>query len=206
MKRIRSFFKSETGTLSVETAIVFPLLLWAFVATFVFWDIFYARSINMRAAYTIADALSRETDEINEEYMDGMQDMLTFLLKGQHDVRLRVTTVVYDHTWDEFEVEWSYASDHNWEAHDTDSLVASWDKIPPLARGDTAIIVESELAYVPFFNVGLWPMTMDEFIVTRPRFGPQLVWERTDGGNIIADGEADEDEDDVIVEPLEEPV
>ena len=205
MKYFRKFAKSENGTLSMEAVICFPLLLWAFVATFVFFDIFYARNVNMKAAYTIADALSRESEAVNDAYMGGMEDMLTFLIKGQHQSRMRITTVVYDQVHDEFEVEWSYASDDGWSQHTSQTLLDYWDQIPPLAKGDTAIIVETEIAYMPMMNVGIPPLTMSDFVVTRPRFGPQLVWEQTGGGVVTADGEADEQEEDVIVPPIEDP-
>ena len=194
MDFFRRFARSENGSLSVETVICFPLLAWAFIATFVFWDVFYARSINMRSAYVVGDALSRETDYVNAEYIEAMEDLQIFLTKGQYPIRIRVTTVVWDANDNQFEVEWSHAADASWSDLTTVTLQAYKDQIPPLATGDVAIIVESDLAYSPFFSVGLRPTRFADFVVTRPRFGPQLVWENADGTLIVADGEENGDE------------
>lgn len=193
--RLKTFAKSESGTVSIEAALMAPLLLWAFIATFVFWDAFYAQSINMRAAYTVSDALSRETDAVDSDYMAGMAKVMTFLTKGQYTTRMRVSAVTHNDATDEFTVEWSWASDDSWLAHDNTSLADYEVQIPPIAKGDLAIIVESDLAFQPYFWVGLYPMTLSDFVVTRPRFGPQLTWIADDGTVYAADGTPDDPED-----------
>ena len=78
--RLRRFAAAESGALSVEAVIIFPILLWAFIAMFVFWDAFKAQNINLKATYTVADLISREDDPIDAAYVDGMNDVYEFLI------------------------------------------------------------------------------------------------------------------------------
>jgi Flp pilus assembly protein TadG len=63
----RRFLKSENGSYSVEAVIIFPILLWALGATFVFWDVYKLRNNAAAGTYTVADLVSRQTDAIDAE-------------------------------------------------------------------------------------------------------------------------------------------
>ncbi len=199
MEKSKRFIGLRNGSPNLGVILILPLLLWTIGATAVFWDVFYARSLNNRAAYTIADTLSRETGDVNETYMDGIENVLSFLMKGQHETRIRVTAAAFDPVKGGFEVQWSYISDDNWVAHTTTSLASYNEDIAPPAEGNVAIIVETELAYLPFIEIGIKPTTMSEFIVTRPRFGSQLAWNETDGVLVTAS----EGNGDAAVSPLD---
>ena len=137
--------------------------------------------MSQRAAFTVADNISRETDPVNAEYIQGMADVHTYLIRGSHASRMRVTAISYNDTDDQFEVIWSHTPDSSWSNLDTGTLQDLADRIPIMAAGDVAILVEAQVRYVPFLNVGIGPSVVDSFVVTRPRFGPQLVWENADG-------------------------
>lgn len=181
MKRTPKFLSDENGSMSLETVLVFPLLLWAFAATFLFWDLFHAKAITQRAAYTIADALSRETDPVDDTYINGMDNVHAYLIQGSHATRLRISAITWDEDDAEFKVSWSQTPDTDWSAHTNATLNALDTQIPVMAAGDCAILVEAQVRFVPFMNVGIPPLVLDSFIVTRPRFGPQLIWKAADG-------------------------
>ena len=46
------------------------------------------------------------------------------------------------------------------------------DRIPLMADNDSVVIVETEVAYDPGFEVGIPNHSFDNFIVTRPRYYP----------------------------------
>jgi len=78
---LRRFFQDESGSASIELLIVLPLLAWIFFATFVFFDAFRAKSINVKATYTISDILSREVNEpITPEFMDSLYALYQSLI------------------------------------------------------------------------------------------------------------------------------
>jgi hypothetical protein len=56
----------------------------------------------------------------------------------------------------------------------TASLSSIADRLPILADGDHVVLVEVAVDYTPSFNVGLGKQTIEQFIVTRPRFVPRV--------------------------------
>ncbi len=177
--RMRRFAREDRGGLAVEAIAMLPLLLWAFLATYAFFDGYRMNNVNYRAAFTVADALSRETREINEAYMDSVYGMLQFLADGEHEMKLRVTNVRFNEDDDVYEVRWSSIRG-NWEPLTNTGLQELSSRIPELPGGNTVILVESRMVYEPIFRMGLVePVEMEAFIVTRPRFAPQLKWAGT---------------------------
>lgn len=173
---LRRFTKDQTGALSVETIIIFPILLWALGATFVFWDAFKTQNINLKATYTVADLISREVDPITPTYIDGMNDMFRFLTSGDNGNELRVTVVkmglAADGVTPEYELVWSHSTDAGMPVITEIKTVE--DKLPMLAVGSQLIIVESQMLWEPIFGVGLDAITMKRFVFASPRFVPQV--------------------------------
>ncbi len=188
---LRHFLRREDGTVSVEAVLMFPILAWCYMATFVYFDGFRAQSTTLKAAYTVADALSRETDPITPNYLSALYRLHLFLTTSDAPTRLRVTEIVYnrygedDHDDNDhrgrFEVVWSQTKG-NVTPMTTSTLKYFRDQIPTMPNGGKTIIVESWVDYSPIFNVGLDDFTFENFIVTPPRFASQLCWSTRNTG------------------------
>lgn len=166
----RQFAGDEAGTVMAETVIVLPILLWSYLALFVYWDSFRAMNTTQKAAYTISDAISREMTTVPSTYFDGLQTVMDLMLDRDQDVKMRVTSITYSEADQKFEVLWSYSPGGAMQEWTTDTLQTMKSRIPDMADADFATILETEVAFVPAFNVGMAPMTMQQFIITRPRF------------------------------------
>jgi hypothetical protein len=175
-------FRDETlGSLSVEAVIILPVLMWAYTANLVWFDSFRVQNTNIKAGYAVADALSRQTDVVTAEHLDGLREVYAFLSNTRNSADLRVTSIGRNPTDGSNRVAWSYATGELLPLTDAD-LVARADRIPVIAAGDTVIFVETVMDYVPPINVGLRARTFTNEIPTRPRFAPQLVF---DDGNLL---------------------
>lgn len=109
----RSRFRDDTsGAVSVETMIILPLLLWALVATVVFFDAFRTRHQAQTAALTVADIISRWTDEreLTTDYLEGMNDVFDFLANSRQPTRLRISAVIWESGPQRNLVQWSYGT------------------------------------------------------------------------------------------------
>lgn len=173
----RRFCGDETGGLSVETVLIFPFLAWAYAATFTFFDAFRAQAANTKASYAISDMLTRITEEIDQDYLDGLFGIYQYIVGNDHpDMNLRVTTVGWDPDTEEYFVVWSRGS--NTPMRHTNATINSIaDEIPFIAAGDTLIIVETQMPFRPAFNVGLNEILFQNIVPSSPRFTPQLLWE-----------------------------
>lgn len=174
--RLRGFARDEDGNITVEAVIIFPVLLWLFAACWVYFDVFRQQSVNQKANYTIGDAISRETDPIDDRYIDGAHQLLYHLDKSQGtDTDLRITIVRYNANNDKYQVVWSEArGDHaplkNGDMKDYE------DRLPTMAHLDQVIVVETWDWYEPLFSVGLGDFDIRTYSFTRPRYAPQILW------------------------------
>jgi hypothetical protein len=171
------FGGDERGQLSIEAAMMVPLIVWIYVATFTYFEAFRADATNVKAAYAVGDLLSRETDPVDAAYIDGMNGIFGYMTAARQPTWIRVSNVGWDTDANDFKLNWSHASD----GHDPAILADIKDQIPMMAAGDTVIVVETFMPYSPEFNVGIQPFTFRNLVVTRPRFAPQLCWDSCTG-------------------------
>ena len=66
LKRLRLFTDDNRGSIPTEGVLAFTMLIWWYLASFQFFDAFRQKNINLKAAYTIADLISRQTDAIED--------------------------------------------------------------------------------------------------------------------------------------------
>jgi len=177
------FARDESGLITAEAVIAMPILVWWYVGSFVFFDAYQARNINLKAAYTVSDMLSREDGEVNAAYIEGLEDIYTYLTDGSgSNAALRVTLVKcsencgLDNGYRVLDLDWSYATS-SMAALTAGELVSYLDDIPLMPEGDRVIMIESFIDYEPAWQVGIFdPSDFDNIIVTRPRFVPQIPW------------------------------
>lgn len=178
----RRFRRDEEGSAAVELMLVLPMLIWALLAVLVFFDAYRMQTVNLKAAYTLGDVLSRETGYITPLYLNSMFELQQFLV-GDDEVLLRVTVIEYDGVNDTFDVRWSEGRGSPVTAMTNANIELIRNRLPIMPDGEMAIITETRLAYVPPASVGLNPIAFDDRVVTRPRFAGQLCWNSVENGN-----------------------
>lgn len=195
-------FRSETdGSMSVETVLIFPLLLWFYLSTFTYFDAYRAQSTNIKATYTIADAISRELNGVDAAYLKTMHELLHFLNNSAHNMRMRVTVFTRDPDDDnKLVLRWScrYGNGGAGFLKHTQTTLEGMDAlIPPSPKPDELVMVETFIDYAPPFSarlfddevpadgmlesgnsgglmIGLSPTTFNNVVVSRPRSVNQI--------------------------------
>ncbi|MEI6099925.1 MAG: TadE/TadG family type IV pilus assembly protein [Alphaproteobacteria bacterium] len=187
------FCRDDSGTVIVEAVIILPMLLWAYIALFVYWDAFRAKNTVQQAAYTVSDIISRERVGKTTAYIEGMQGVVDFMMDADVNARLRVTEVTWSDTNNRFEVHWSRSPGNAMPRLTTETLQAFAEKIPTMPAGDYAIVVELQADYIPAFDINL-PGSFDislqdqvfsEFIVARLRAIPCIPMDTAGVPNIV---------------------
>ena len=174
--RLLFFVEDTRASLSVETTLIMPLLTWWYVGSFVYFDAFRQQNVNLKAAYSVADMISREKNTLTQGYLDGLNKVFDYLTAADKPTWIRVTTI----GWDEDTKKFTLGPSHTTKgkpAHTPVTLNAMADRIPAMLEGDSAFIVETNATYEPFFNVGLGARWFTTFIVTRPRSVPCVSWQ-----------------------------
>ncbi|WP_415183628.1 hypothetical protein [Phaeovulum sp.] len=195
---LRGWNDDTTGSMPIEGIMGFLLLIGWFMVSFQFYDAFRLKAVNAKAAYTIADLLSREKGQIGPKYIQGMQKVFDFVTNSRGRSWIRVTSIRWDDDLNKYRVEYSHASKPGIDSYTDVSLNKEAYRIPLMPVGDTAIIVETSMRYTPIFTntqnslhiggtdeggnklftqIGLTDaIRFSNFVVTRPR-GPRVVWD-----------------------------
>ena len=90
------FTRDEEGGIAVETALIFPMLCWGYLATFVYFNAFHTQNTTLKAAYTISDQISRETGYITPSYLKGLYRLHEVLTNSNEPTVMRLSVIEYD--------------------------------------------------------------------------------------------------------------
>lgn len=166
----RSFRIKEDGGMTVEFVIVLPFILWWFAGSFVYFDAFKSRNISLKAAYTLSDIVSRQT-EASRAFLDSLNSLLDNMIHQSNDNWIRVSSIKYGED-ETHSVLWSYAT----KGHEplVDEMLLA-ERIPIMSINEEVLVTETFTPYAPAFNVGLSARTFEHFLISRPRFTSQLV-------------------------------
>lgn len=173
---LSQFRRDDRGSVSVEFVIMMPLLFWAYMAAYVYFDGYRLSTTNLKAAYTISDVLSRETNVVDDQYIDTLVELTKFLTRPDNEIDIRVTLVRWDGDDNRYYVDWSENRGFDGEVNDG-TIYQFTDSLPVLYDGDRVIMMETRGLYRPDFNVGIGEQQLYNIVVTRPRFAPQIVYD-----------------------------
>jgi hypothetical protein len=186
---LRKFRDDQNGSMSIELLLVTPILVWALLSTYVYFDLFRVESNSNRAALTIADMLSRETVDIDASYLNTTRNILRELTYEEANPDYRITVYTFRDSDRSYRRVWSRNRGlaPNFNNTNLNELQAA-GRLPALADGDRAILLQTRTEYDAPFSIGLGPFTSTDlddvtfqtFIVIRPRPG-QLCFLRSDG-------------------------
>ena len=182
--RLRRFRDQEDGLVMTEFLIMLPLLVWTFMALFVYWDAFRTINQAQKAAYSVSDLISRQSS-VDMAFINGMQDVTEYLMNDSPNVRLRITSVEFDEEDNEMELVFSRSPGNRLPrltAGDLNSTTYR-DRIPVMADNSTVVIVETKIDYKPGFDVGIPNHSFDNFVVTRPRYERKICLDGTPCSN-----------------------
>ncbi|MEL7025797.1 MAG: hypothetical protein AAGO57_01020 [Pseudomonadota bacterium] len=192
-RALRKFGRKSDGSLSVEAVMVFPLLAWAYMGMYFFFDAYRQQNVNLKAAYTVSDMLSREVNPIDWADMEGINRVFDYLTASAKETEIRVTVVYWDEPTNRHVMVWSRGTRGKLDLTQLDVERDYFDEIPIMANGDTAILVETWAYFEPTVKIGLPSITYDNLVVTSPRFAPQLCYEVC---GVIGSGTAHDDDTD----------
>jgi hypothetical protein len=182
-KELKKFKDGEDGSMSIELLLVTPIIVWALLSTYVYFDVYRVEANVNRASLVIAEMFSREEAPITEAYLDGALQVLRTLTFEDVDPFLRVSVFRYQSSdtthrevWSRTRVSAGVVSGLDDELDDA-GLAAIKSRIPKMNTIDHAILVETRVKYTAPFSIGLGPFTgtdLDDvnfatFTVIRPR-------------------------------------
>jgi hypothetical protein len=152
---LRRFASHEDGSVSLEALILMPLVLWVYAAMFSIFETY--------EEYSLSD------------YLGGAHDLLDYITQSQGPSTLRVSSLQYDKKQNRFYVHWSRA--RGADSAVTDADVASWtNRLPSIPDDEYIVVTETTTTFTPPFNIGLGQPEIKNFVFTRPRYAPRVLY------------------------------
>ena len=181
--RFKRFAQDNSGSITVEFVLAMPILFWSFMAAYVFFDGYRQSAVNLKAAYTISDLVSRETSFIDDDYIDSMLNLLQLMTDASSsgDVTMRISVIRWDQDDDRYYLDWSANRGFSEELTNA-NLNDLKDRLPTMPDNERVILVETNNVFVPLFNIGMDDINLSNFVFTRPRFVSQVPWDSGGGG------------------------
>ena len=175
---LRRFWAEDRAAVAFEAVIILPVLAWAFIGSFVFFDAFRTYNSSIKATYAIADVLSRQVNTVFAYDIEGMHTIFDHLVRSDTGTRMRVTQIMYHGATDTYRVDWSYATAGEARLF-TANLVDIEELLPVMANAERIVLVETFIPYSPAFDIGLDVLTFANFTFTRPRYAGQVPFDAT---------------------------
>ncbi len=171
VKKVQRFRKREDGSISIEAMLVLPMLFWSVLASYTFYDSYRQGSRNIKAAYAVADVVSRERNEIDSGYVDTLRELMEVMVSTRAPVSLRMSYLIYDQANDVHTVEWSCVRGTHFNNWNNGTIAQIKDSLPTMPNNGRMIVVETQNTYRPPFNIGFTidAFDMRNFVFTHPR-------------------------------------
>ncbi|QFS82129.1 hypothetical protein FIU97_04995 [Roseivivax sp. THAF40] len=173
--RAAAFTADTRGHINAEAIIVLPVLLALFGVGWVFFDAFRQQNVSQKANYAISDILSRQTDYIDDGFIDSTYNLFQTLTKTDGpEGSLRVSLVEYDEAEGAWTIIWSRtrSGSGTLDGAGPDGLET---RLPPVVDGDQLFVVETVDRYAPALQVGLDGFDITTFSFTRPRYAAKAA-------------------------------
>lgn len=189
-ERVSRFIRDTKGDASLEAIIILPALLVIFAISWLYFDVMRQQAINQKANYTIGDIISRETEMLDDTYIDNARNLLFHLAQAQgDDVDMRISVVQFNKNGTglsggnaTYDLVWSVARG-DWSALTQSDMAKYKPVLPILAVGDQTIIVESRDWYQPLVQLANDGFDITTYSFTRPRFASQVIFEGVNDGS-----------------------
>lgn len=179
---LRRFIREDRASLSIEAAIMLPILVAFYVAGYQYFDQYRREAHMTKASYAVADMLSRRLGIVTPNDLNGLEGVYETLTYSVDSSYMRFTEV--RRSGEELEVIWSYATDGQ-PAMTQDRLQGYLNQIPRLDPNERVTLVEAYTYDDPYFNVGLEDRIIPSFVPISQRYAARLAF--APGNNVPDD-------------------
>lgn len=165
------FFDREEGVITLEAMLILPMLFWSMFASYTYYDSYRQSARNIKAAYAVADIISRERNAVNTTYVDTMHDLLETMVSTRAPVSLRMSYLIYDADSDSHNVQWSCVRGSNYQKWSNSDIDLIKDRLPVMPDNGSMIVVETNNTYRAPFQIGFdfSDFEMNNLVFTHPR-------------------------------------
>ena len=181
------FIVEDRAALSIEAAIMLPLLVAIYVAGYQFFDQYRRETQMTKASFAVADMLSRQSGFVTPHDLNGLEGIYETMTASVGDSFMRFTEL--RRRADGLDILFSYATDG--QPAMTQALLQGFmNRIPRLDLNARVTLVEAYTYDEPVFNVGLRDRIIPNIVPMDHRYeaGVQfaILDEETNGNSSVS--------------------
>lgn len=169
---LKRFKRSEDGLITIEAVLMVPVLFWSLTASYTFFNSYHQSARNLKAAYAVADIISRERGTITSTYVETLYSLMQNMVEERSDMNMRISFLRYDKPDKRHYVLWSCARGADFTTKwDNGNIHQLEDRLPTMPDNGKMIVVETSNLYRPPFKLLVTrpPYYMNNFVFTHPR-------------------------------------
>ncbi|KAB7616227.1 pilus assembly protein [Amylibacter sp. SFDW26] len=172
-KYIRKFTQNDKGNISVEFAVIAPVILTWIVTSYSFFDGFKTYMKANKATYTAVDLVSRQ-DVVDDAFINTVGTVFESIVEADGSDPTMVVTSILQVDADTKRIQWSTAVNGGQRVFDVSGLPN--EVIPTMTIGETLILIQTGVPFEPRLSAGQLIATtfLNEVVVT-PRFHPEII-------------------------------
>lgn len=176
MKTLKSLRRRQDGSATIEALLVVPMIVGALTMAYTIHGLYRATSVETKANYALADAVSRERRAITPEFLSSLYELHRLVGHANQGSAVRMSVVDWDPETKSYRIRWTREKSTLAKALPVLTPAAVADIAPTLSDYEAVIVMESFKEYTPFRDIGINPSIYQTRTVTRPRFSPQVCW------------------------------
>ncbi len=169
----RKYGRDEAGVISMEFAILAPVILaWAFISLS-FFDGFKTYMGANKATYTAVDLISRQ-DVVTDEYINTVGSIFESIVDSDGSDPTIVVTSILQVDANTKRIQWSTAVNGGDRIYDQSELPTAI--IPNMAVGESLVLIQTGVPFEPFISIAnLVSTTFTNEIAITPRFHTEIT-------------------------------
>ncbi|MEM7641968.1 MAG: hypothetical protein AAF366_05520 [Pseudomonadota bacterium] len=173
---LRRFLRAEDAAVSVEAAIMMPVLIVFAVASYTYFESYRRGATLTKTAYAMTDVISRLDDPLTPRFIAGIEDMFEFVTGTDDDLLIRITQL--RHEDGVLKLRWSHTNTGQ-DQLTQETLLLHLDHIPSLRPNEHLFVFEASALHMPAFNIGLPIRRAHAIVPSKTRSGFELEWDPT---------------------------
>ncbi len=172
-KLLGNFKRNERGVITLEVIILMPLMILWIVGSNSFFDAFKTYLRASKATYTAVDLISRQV-EVGPTFIGNVGTIFESIVDADGESSSIVISSI--RMWgDALEIEWS--RNGNGSAGMIDATQIPLAYIPNLSNGETIVLIQTSVPFVPIHSWGnLTAKTFSNIVAVTPRFDVRVAY------------------------------
>ncbi len=170
---LQRFKDDDSGSLTMEFVLMLPVLMLWFIGSIVFFNAYITKSAAQRAAHTVSDVISRQT-EVDNAFIDNLLLLQNRMLPSARVGSVTVSSIQKDATTGDLNMLWTYSTDGNAQPLQIADIPLT--ALPLMQPGESVLLVDTSVPFAPLSDwVAMGSNDWTNRVVVTTRFVDPLV-------------------------------